>query len=849
MYMKLFNIFSLPLVGIFLLNSFSIECRISRNKLRRAASQQWSSNAPTNFDEGRVIIQNTEAIHENIALAQTESEENAASQEVHSKPTSPVYPNSVINDESGDENNIEVHLENTDLSNLLKWIGDTFKVNFLTEDTVQPIPQGGKSTAGNKVSFQTNKPLNKRQLWDLFLTFLDLFGFGLIETSIPDTYKLRPIANNAPNNVNRSPLPSYINIDWQELPTNDSYIRYVYFVRNSSLGTIQSVVDQFKGLNAVLKPLQDLNAFILTDKSSNIRSIMQVVTELDQVSSPEAMSVLKLLNADAEDIVKLYENLTKAEDPGGLAARLLGTKKKPSAVYFSDTTRLIAERRTNTLIILGDAAGIKKVEEFIVNYVDIALKVPYSPLHVYELQYANAKDMATILSNVTKFAQSTPAAQAGGVREGDKYLQNMTFTPEESGNTLVVKAEQEDYLKVRSIIKELDVKQPQVVIEVLIVNVNSTDNRELGVQIRNPQPNTISKNLDFQASGLPLGDGTKAPPEINPSTGSLVANLITLASNQQPGATLLSISNSATGVWGLFKILQSRVHANVVSNPFLVTTNKYKAEVSIGETRRVITTSVTGSGENADGFGDITANLVVSITPQINSVGIINLDILIRMDTFTDADATNANRDTKTIKTNANVGNREVLALGGLLKTNHDENTSQVPVLSEIPILGWLFKNKTKFKHKDNLLVFISPRVVEPREKGGISAYSQEKSTFAKESLRELRHPMEKRDPIHRWFFQDQINEHTSHVDNFVAQINPCREPLNIPASLQCPEYCDSTVLVENATNTEEVEAPLIAQNNNSPQSTAEKSDVFIPARKPKKSLIAMITNEHERTV
>lgn len=770
-------------------------------------------------------------------------------QEIECKPTQVACPTSI---DENDENLIDVNLENTDLQNILAWISDTFQVNFLTFDALQPIPQGGKAVIGNKVTFKTHKPLTKKQVWELFLTFLDLFGFSLVAESIPNTYKVLPTAPNAPNSVNKSPLDSYINVSWKELPDSDIRIRYVYFIKNSSLAILKNIVDAFRSNTATLHDLQELNAFIITDKASNIRSIMQIIEDLDRVTSPEAMSVLKLRSADAEDVVKLYEALVKREAPQ-LAARVFGPKKQPTSVYFPENVRLIAEARTNTLIILGDAIGIKKIEDFIIKYVDVELRVPYSPLYVYELEYVNAEDMARLLTDVTKFAAGSSAARAGGIREGDKYLQPMIFQPEPAGNRLLIKAEKEDYLKVRDIIMQLDVKQPQVALEVLIVNVLTTDNRELGVQIRNKDDNTISKNLNFQASGLPLLAG-KARPVVDPNTGSLVANLISLAQNQSPGSTLISIANPVNGVWGIFKILQSAAHTNIIANPFLITTNKYEAQVSIGETRRVVTAQVVSTAET-NARGDVSANLTVKITPQINTIGVINLDIDISIDTFVDsADPESANKDVKTIKTNANVANNEVLALGGLLKTNQDEVICKVPVLGDVPLLGWFFKSKTKTIRKDNLLIFISPRILEPKYKGGTTKHTDRKADLARRDMRDMHVAAERRDPIHRWFFQDSPRESIKEIDNFIEQKHRMAT-VGVPKSMVCDTECFAgEIAKEVPIDKEEICEPCIEKvpSNYEIISPKEKSTFDIPTAAPpslrqrKTSIINMLSSDEK---
>lgn len=728
------------------------------------------------------------------------------------------------------DDTIEVNLENTDLQNLLGWVSDIFKVNFLTDDIFNPIPQGGKAIGGNKITFKTHTALTKKQAWDLFITLLDLFGLNIVEAPVANFYKIKPSDATSPRTVNRSPLHSFINVHWSDLPDNDSKIRYIYFVRNSTLAAIQGIVDSFRSTTATLKPITDLNAFILTDKASNIRSIMHVIEELDSASMPEALSVLKLKNADAQEVAQLYANLTKSEDPRGLAARLLGTKKEPTAVYFPENTRLIAEPRTNTLIILGTQEGIEKVEKFIVNHVDTELKIPYSPLYVYELQYTKAEDIAAILTNVTKFLPQSPASQYGGVREGDKYLQAMTFKAEPAGNRLLIKAEKEDYLKVREVIRQLDVKQPQIAVEVLIVNVIANDNREIGVQIRNKDDYTINSRIDFQTSGFPRAGGAKSSPIVNPTDGNLMGNLINLATSQSPGATLISVANGVSGVWAMFKLLETHLHTNLISNPFLVTTNKYTAEVSVGEQRYVKTGEVKGT-RDTDTFDYIDANLTVKITPQINSIGVINLDISITIDTFTDTDdPTNANRDTKNIRTNANVGNKEVLALGGLLKRNKDEMGNRVPILGEIPVLGWFFRNKTKVDRKDNLLVFISPRIIEPRLQGGMSRYSQDKACHAKKSMREMVNPGESRDPIYKWFFKDTPCENTEYIDDFIAKkhLAPQRSVVTPHRSARVT----NVTLADNDTHTPQEQKEPVAIAQTTPPKQKRSLTDFMPSTK-----------------
>ena len=676
---------------------------------------------------------------------------------------------------------ISVNLDKTELLNLLGWIENIFKVKFLTGDAVTP-PVVGK-VAGNLISYKTHKPMSKKQVWDLFLNFLDLFGLTLVATHYtndhPDSYTVMPV-----DAANQAPLPAFVGINWRTLPNNDTKIRYVYFVENGPAANLSNIVQDFKSKSAIVQAFGALNAIIFSDKASNIRSLMAIISELDNVSMPEAMSVLKLKHANAIDVVSLYQNLVSTEEKGNIATRLFGAKKQPTAIYFPEDTQLFAEERSNTLIILGNREGISKVENFILDYVDTELKQPYSPLYVHKLEYANADNMAAILTKVTAFAQGTAAAKYGGVIDGDKYFRPITFIAEPSGNKLLIKAEKDDYLKVKEIIKKLDVKQPQVAIEVLIISVTVNKIKALGTQIRNKSLNNlgISDNIEFQTSGIGGGPAPLSGIVTN-AAGGLMGNLVSLATGFNPGTTLISIGSSLVGgVWALFQALETYAYTNVVSHPFLTTTNKYTAQVSVGETRRVATGTVTGAGPTLNTLGDVTANLSVAITPQINSSGIINLEIQISIDTFTDADATSPTKDTKVVKTNANLANNEILAIGGLLLDNISEVQNGVPLLHKIPLLGWFFKNKSKTKLKDNLVIFISPQIVQPRAQGGISGYTDKKVAIAQNTMCAMRNCSELRDPIHRWFFGDYPCENTEALDDFINNASEC----NVTKAYNC---------------------------------------------------------------
>lgn len=660
---------------------------------------------------------------------------------------------------------IELQFENADLENLIKQIEAIFEVTFITDDMIESANKQAKGTIrGNKISFKTNRPLTKQQTWGLFLTFLEIAGFSVVKQPEKDIYRIEQLAS-----ARRSAIPAYIGSKLEELPSNDQIIRYVYFIENSSIDSLRPVVESLKSKDAPLVVLQDHKAFILTDKAYNIKTLMNIVKELDKTSMPQAMSVLKLQRADAQQVKKLYDSLIQA-DQGGPGARMLGPRKSPTSLYFPENTRIIAEPRTNSLILLGAQDAIKKIEDFIKKNVDVDLEQPYSPLYVYQLKYADAATVANIMTKVTEFGRSTAAGQSGGVRGDDKYMQPIAFIPEKETNQLVIKGNYEDYLAARNIIEKLDEPQPQVAIEVLILDITLQDQKNLGAQIRSKVPGInglVGNNIKFQTSGL-FGKGI-VENQNGPGVDRLLGNLVDLVTGVAPGNTIFTLGQDIFGVWGVLSILQTITNVQIVSNPFLVATNKTPAKVKLGETRRVVSGQITTGSGGEDSFDDSNAFLEVGITPQINSDGMIIMELEVHIDQFTNrTDQRNGNKSVKHIKTHTIVADKEVLALGGLIKNTTDDNMSKVPVLGNIPILGWLFKNRQKREDKTNLLVLISSQIIKPQADTVAKRFTDEYlNEYNKDRASVLSAP-DLRDPITRSFFRPQEVTQQDTLDNFL---------------------------------------------------------------------------------
>lgn len=673
-----------------------------------------------------------------------------------------------------EEERIELQFENADLLTFVKQIADIFKVTFISDDAIDPLPKGSneapsRALAGNKISFKTNAPVTKQEAWNLFITFLNISGFSIVQQPDPTIYRIQTIKS-----AQRSPISTFIGVDFESLPESDELIRYLYFIENATIESMRNIIPSLQSTSAA-QPiwLSEQNAFILTDQSYNIRALMAIVKELDKVTMPQAMSVLKLRQADAVEVKKLYDDLTSQGGEQGAAFRPFGARKQPTAIYFPESAKIIAEPRTNSLILLGPKDAISKIEDFIVKHVDVALDQPYSPLYTYQLQYAQAKTIAEIMNTTTKLGQNTEVGKAGGVRGKDKYLKPMNFTAEPSTNQLIIKADYQDYLMAKKVIEELDQPQPQVAIDVLILSVRLIDDKELGVQLRSKVPGLdgiLGQNVKFATSGLRAGGAPNGVITNNNGSGvdRLLGNLINLVTQAPAGNTIVTFGQDLFGVWGLFQALRTITNVQVISNPFLFASNKTPAKVSIGETRRVVSGTIQSGDTTTDTFSNDSANLTVEITPQINSDGMIVLQLTVNITEFTNPeDPTSGRKTTRLVQTQAIVGDREVLALGGIVRSVSSSNVSKTPVLGDIPLVGWLFKNKSKAADKDSLLILMSTKIIPPNATSDVNEYTKDRLGTYRSTMRDIEQSDSRLDPIQKLFFADKDNSEAN-VGEFI---------------------------------------------------------------------------------
>ncbi len=632
------------------------------------------------------------------------------------------------------------------------------------------------------MTIDNDEKLTPEQAWELLPTYLAVAGYSIV----PHGYHFVIRKNEA--NVLQDAFPIYIGVPIDELPDNDHIITYLYRLENIRLAPgntpgaqrnelekiVQDmIVDKAKPGTARVLLDNQTNALIVTGRAYAIKTAMQVVAELDRSGYREVVEMIKLSHVNAAFTAKFLREqlLTIATAEDKIRKPLTMQVSDEDKHIFTRNTKIIEEPRTNSLIILGREQTVERLKKFIYEYIDIPLESGESIVHIYDLQYLDARTFAEDLDTILKSGK-TAAGQSRGQAEQQRFQDVIVMAEEQvkkegikagevaaegitlGGNRLIIAATKRDWKHIRRFIRSIDKPQPQVALEVLIVDVTLFKNKALGAQMRTKDME-LFKELQYQSAHI------ESPILETPTPMSLVTDLLrldepskNLATRTTAGSTVISFGDETTnGIWLLLQMLNRYTDTKVLSHPHVVTLNHQEARFLVSESRLVTGPRVESNNVATVQQERIDAKLAVTIKPRINLTNSINLQIIVDVQDFIDRQEGDNSRLTRQVITNATVGNGEILILGGLVRTRERNSTRKTPLLGSLPVIGNLFKKRDNETQKDNLLIFISPTVVKPKRGGGMNHPTQVKFDYAQEQIGDQDLFTKLKDPISRWFF------------------------------------------------------------------------------------------------
>jgi general secretion pathway protein D len=486
---------------------------------------------------------------------------------------------------------------------------------------------------------------------------------------------------------------------------------------------IKRVLDPIISKTSSVLSYPPAGILVITDYLSNIKRLQEIILALDVEGAGNQISYIHMQNASASEVVKSLTTIFQQRQ-----------------VKATDI-KVVADTRTNSLIILASVADTENVRK-LVAFMDKDVPRGESNIQVYRLQNSNAEDLAKVLNSIIK---DTPATATGGAAAlGQRVAtpvvsKNVQVVADKATNTLVVMAEREDYKIIENIIKQLDVPRPMVYIEALIMEVNTTKAFNLGVEWRGLKDTGAISGVDTGQSAAFIGSGG-AGSTTDPGAYNILGGLTPSAF---PGGFTMGIIGAGITIGGItfpnigavVQAYKTDVDVSILSTPQIMTLDNEEAEINVGSnvpyiTRQdsTATTSVYPVNYNTYEYKDV--GVILNITPHINEENFIRLKISQQVTKVTSSSSSATPTTLKrTTKTTVVVKDNETIVISGLMGDSTQDNTYKVPLLGDIPILGWLFKSYSTSREKTNLYVFLTPHIVRTQADAA-SLYQEKRETM-----------------------------------------------------------------------------------------------------------------------
>ena len=602
-----------------------------------------------------------------------------------------------------------LNVRDADVRALVTQISDITGKSFVVDPRVK-----------GKVTVISNADMTADEIYEVFKSVLHVHGYATVESG--DVVKIVPTNGAKQDNLK---------LDASGAVSGEQMVTRVIDVKHTSatelVPILRPMVPQYGHVAAVASA----NALIISDHGQNILRIEKIIRRIDSAESEE-VEVILLKEAWVTDVVTLLENLSPAAS---------SAKGKKRTVNKSSRVRIVADERTNRLILKGEKSARVRIRKLVKELDKPSTKS--GTIQVIYLQHADAAKIAEIITGLlTQRSQPVRTVKAGARASSGKAstgAQSSMIQADESLNALVVQAEPGQMAEIKSIVSQLDVRRAQVLIEAAIVEISASAGQDLGVQwgfgFNNEGP---VGGINFDNVGNSISTIAAAVANPTAAATTALANGITLGGGKRSG------DNIEFGA--ILQALASTANTNILSTPSIMTIDNQEAEIVVGQNVPFITgsTTSTSSGTN-NPFTTVSREdigLTLRVIPHIHDGDVLRLEIYQETsDLVAPPAGINASDITTTkrsIKTVILSDDQQTIVLGGLVRDDVIDSVSKVPLLGDVPFFGRLFRSNTQQHSKKNLMVFLRPTIL--RDEKSATALTHQKYS----GIKMLQNEMEK---------------------------------------------------------------------------------------------------------
>ncbi len=622
------------------------------------------------------------------------------------------------------DDQVYLNATDADITDIIKQISKATGTNFLIDDKIK-----------GKITIISEKPMSKDMAYQAFLSALEVMGY----TTVTTPAGLVKIVQT------KDAITEPVDIYKESSPNTDKFITRILQVRNISANDISSVIKTLVSKEGNLFAYPATNSLIITDTGSNIGRIMNIIRELDQEGPQEVIEIIPIQYADASDITDKILQLFEQDSSKSSSTRTTARRSTKGAgeTELEDTpsvSKVIADERTNSVIILGTKRSIIKVKALI-SQLDTSIAGAQGSIHVYYMKYANAKEMSEVLSSLvsgnssssskSKKSSSSSSSAAKSTSDDSKSSSSSSSAPssgsleltgevkvtaDEGTNSLLITASPKDYQTlVDQVLSKLDIARRQVYLEAIVMELSVNKTKTTG----------FSGNLgsvfqlfgsDMTGFGAVLPLASTAISSLSSAAGGLAGGVISDKSIDFTTADGSTVSVPA--VSAIINALQTDTDSNVLSTPSILTLDNEEAQIQVGQEVPTPSGTITTSGVSTTSVTREDVGIILKITPQISESENVRLKIDQEVsnvvpggDPLLGPTLTKRKVDTVVV-----AKNKQTIVIGGLIDDHLNVGTNKVPILGDIPIVGSLFKNKSTQKLKTNIIVFITPYIIRDKE-------------------------------------------------------------------------------------------------------------------------------------
>ncbi|MEO8802781.1 MAG: type II secretion system secretin GspD [Rudaea sp.] len=612
-----------------------------------------------------------------------------------------------------------LNLKDADIQTLIATVSEITGKNFIIGPNVQ-----------GKVTVISAKPMKADEIYDVFLSVLRVHGYAAINSGsmvkiVPEAMAQQDGSGGLNGKHGHEP---------DELVTQIIPVQHV--PATQLVPILRPLMPQ--GAQLIAHPAS--NSLVISDRAGNVERMISIIHRIDTVSDA-GVEVIPLQHASASELARTLTQLA-----GNNAAD-------------ADQPRVFADERTNSILLSGGKSGRLRMRALIAH-----LDTPVGgggDTQVIYLNYASAKDLVPILQGVaatlTGDVQPGKAAAGAAVSAGSG-ASTATIQAHEGDNALVISAPPAVFRSLASVVRQLDIRRAQVLIEAVIAEVSNETANELGVQWQLPLGgnNHIIGGTNFTGPSAGNNIFTATGGLNNVASGGGIAPVSTLGNGFNLGY-LDTISINGTkllSLGALVSALASNGKNNVLSTPSIMTLDNQEAMIKVAQEVPFVTGSYTtntgGSNGGTTGIGNPfqtiqrkDVGLTLTVTPHVNSGDAVRLDIHQEVSNLLPPvqGAVDLVTNKRELKTTVMVKDDSLLVLGGLISDNVKDNVQKVPALGDIPLIGNLFRYRSNDHLKQNLMVFLHPKIL--RDAATEASVSQEKYNFLRTEQLQMRENQE----------------------------------------------------------------------------------------------------------